>query len=97
MTLEKQTFDIIEADKRKKARSTAEMRYGFRWNLALYPIVNAGLFMLWFFTGTIDNMWPLIPVGFWGIALIAHYFAADRSFGGGWIEKETDKILEDLS
>ena len=89
--------NMIEDDKRKKAREIAENRYWFRWHLILYPIVNAGLFVLWYLTGTIDFLWPLIPASLWAIGLIAHYVIAYRSVGVGWVDKETEKILQDLS
>ena len=86
----------IEIDK-QKARAIAELRYWFRWHVIIYIIVNIGLFGLWYLTGPIDFLWPLLPVGFWALGLIAHYLIAYRSVGGGWIEKETEKILQDSS
>ncbi|MHA1906671.1 MAG: 2TM domain-containing protein [Candidatus Thorarchaeota archaeon] len=97
MNSQKTTFDMNEDEKRAKAREIAEMRYWFRWNLLLYPIVNVGLFAIWYITGPLSFVWPLIPAGFWTVGLIAHYITAYRSIGVGWIEKETAKVLQDLS
>jgi len=88
---------MSDEEKRRKARESAELRYWFRWHVILYLIINAGFFALWYLYGTIDFIWPLIPVGFWFIGLIAHYLTAYRSVGRSWIDKETDKILEDSS
>ncbi|MGY5873474.1 MAG: 2TM domain-containing protein [Candidatus Thorarchaeota archaeon] len=82
---------------RQKAREIAETRYWFRWHVIIYIIVNIGLFGIWYLTGTIDFLWPLIPAVFWALGLIAHYMIAYRRVGGGWIEKETEKILQDSS
>jgi len=82
---------------RKKARVLAETRYWFRWHLVLYPIINTGLFVIWYLTGAMEFLWPLIPAGFWAVGLIAHYVIAYRSVGKSWIDKETETILQDLS
>ena len=84
-------------EKRRKARETAETRYWFRWHLILYVVINAGLFTIWYLTGTLAFVWPLIPLVFWAIGLIAHYLIAYRRVGGSWIEKETEKVLQDMS
>jgi len=81
---------------RAKAREIAEARYGFRWHLLIYFIVNGGLVGLWYFTGPSSFPWPLFPIFFWGIGLISHYLSAyRRSFGKDWIDTETEKILRE--
>ncbi len=97
MNSEKMTFDMREDGVRMKAREIAEARYWFRWHLVIYPIVNAVLFGIWYLTGPIDFVWPLIPAGFWALGLIAHYITAYRSIDVSWIEKETEKVLQDMS
>ena len=89
--------NISDDENRKKAREIAETRYWFRWHVIIYVIVNIGLFGIWYLTGPTDFLWPLIPTGFWAVGLIAHYISAYRRVGGGWIEKETEKILQDSS
>lgn len=87
---------MSEDERRSKAREIAENRYWFRWHLLIiYPVVNAGLFGLWYYTGAEGFPWPFYPVVFWGIGLIAHYISAYRRFGEGWIDKETEKVLKD--
>jgi hypothetical protein len=83
--------------KREAARKIAELRYGFRWHVIIYIIVNIVLFGIWYITGAIAFLWPVIPAVFWAFGLIAHYVSAYRNVGGGWIEKETEKILQDSS
>src|SRR5213595_3740469 len=70
----------------------AEARYGFRWHLAIYIIVNLGLVAIWYYTGT-GFPWPLFPILFWGLGVLGHYWGAYHTTGGGWIERETQKIL----
>ncbi|MEE9593302.1 MAG: 2TM domain-containing protein [Thermoplasmata archaeon] len=86
-------------NRRREAREIAEARYAFRWNLLLYGVVNAGLVGLWYFTGPFTGAstfpWPLFPIVFWGIGVGAHYVAAYRQPGGGWIARETEKILRE--
>ncbi|MHA2106607.1 MAG: 2TM domain-containing protein [Candidatus Hodarchaeales archaeon] len=85
-------------ENRKKARETAELRYWFRWHVLLYVIINAGLILIWYSNGAKEFLWPLIPIIFWSIGLIAHYLTAYHKFVsyGSWIDKETDKLLQDM-
>ncbi|MFQ5986449.1 MAG: 2TM domain-containing protein [Thermoplasmata archaeon] len=85
-----------EERRRRRARALAEERYGFRWHLGWYIAVNAGLIGIWFFTsGPTGFFWPVFPLFFWGIFVVVHYMSAYRSFGRGWVEKETEKILRE--
>jgi fatty acid desaturase len=84
--------DMADDDRTRRARQIAEARYGFMWHLPIYLIVNAGLVMVWLFSGE-GFPWPLFPIVFWGMGVFAHYFAAYRMSGVGWIERETQKIL----
>jgi len=76
----------------RKARMIAEARYGFRWHFAIYIIVNIGLVAIWYYTGA-GFPWPLFPILFWGLGVLGHYWGAYHTSGGGWIERETQKIL----
>jgi len=88
---------MSDEENRRKARDIAETRYWFRIHLILFVIINIGLFAVWYLTGSAAFVWPLIPLVFWAIGLIAHYIIAYRSVGKSWIEKETEKVLQDLS
>lgn len=81
-------------DRRRRARQIAEARYGFRWHLPIYIIVNLVLVAIWYYSGDGIFFWPAFPIFFWGIGVFAHYMSAYHNLGG-WIEKETDKILKE--
>jgi hypothetical protein len=55
-------------------------------------IVNLALVAIWYYSGA-GFPWPIFPIFFWGLGVFAHYMSAYRSSGGGWIERETEKIL----
>ncbi|MFQ5918941.1 MAG: 2TM domain-containing protein [Thermoplasmata archaeon] len=44
-------------------------------------------------TGTI--FWPAFPLFVWGIFVVVHYLSAYPSFGRGWVQRETEKILRE--
>ena len=88
--------DIVDDEVTRRARQIAEARYGFLWHLPIYLTVNAALVVIWFFSGQ-GFPWPLFSMIFWGMGLVAHYFAAYRTPGVGWIERETQKILAEQS
>ena len=35
----------------------------------------------------------MFPILFWGLGVLGHYWGAYHTTGGGWIERETQKIL----
>ena len=63
---------MSDDEKRRKAKEIAETRYWFRIHLILFVIINIGLFGVWYLTGDAAFVWPLIPLVFWAIGLIAH-------------------------
>jgi 2TM domain-containing protein len=81
-----------EYERRRRAREIAEARYGFRWHLPIYVLVNGFLIAIWAYSGG-GFFWPAFPFVFWGMGLFAHYWGAYRSFSGSWIDRETEKIL----
>ena|SRR5881296_369872 len=89
-------FSTLAADdaRLRRARMIAEARYGFRWHLAIYIIVNLGLVAIWYYTGA-GFPWPIFPILFWGLGVLGHYWGAYHTTGGGWIERETQKILQE--
>jgi hypothetical protein len=95
MDLAATNFDSSEEaeyERRRRAREVAEARYGFRWHLPIYVLVNGFLVVIWALSGE-GIFWPAFPLVFWGMGLIAHYWGAYRSFGGSWVDRETEKIL----
>jgi len=70
----------------------AEARYGFRWHLAIYIIVNLGLVAIWYYPGA-GCPWPLFALLFWGLGVLGRYSCAYHTSRGGWIERETQKLL----
>ncbi len=85
---------MVDDERMRRARRTAEARYGFLWHLPIYLIVNAFLVLLWLVGGR-GFPWPLFSIVFWGIGLVAHYMAAYHMSGDNWIERETQKILSE--
>ncbi len=55
-------FSLLAADdpRLRRAQMIAEARYGFRWHLAIYIIVNLGLVAIWYYAGA-GFPWPLFP------------------------------------
>src|SRR5260370_18038418 len=89
-------FSLLPADdaRLRRARMIAEARYGFHWHLAIYIIVNLGLVAIWYYTGA-GFPWPIFPILFSCLGVLAHYWGAYHTTGGGWIERETQKILQE--
>jgi hypothetical protein len=79
---------------RERARKIAESRYGFLWHLPIYLVVNLGLVAIWYASDR-SFFWPIFPIFFWGIGLFSHYMTAYRASGGGWVDRETQKILDE--
>ena len=86
--------DDVEYARRRRAQEIAAARYGFRWHLPIYILVNAFLVILWLLSGE-GFFWPIFPLVFWGIGLLAHYWGAYHSFGRSWIDRETERILRE--
>lgn len=79
---------------RQWAQEKAEARYGFRWRAFVYAVINLLLIAIWYYSGP-GFPWFLFSLGEWRIGLIAHYFRAYGSVGEEWIERETERILEE--
>lgn len=74
----------------------ANKRASFKSHLATYVVVNAFLWLLWYFTGgkNYDGgiPWPLWCTAGWGIGLVMHFVGAYVSTGYSSVEKEYDKL-----
>jgi hypothetical protein len=86
--------DDAEYARRRRAREMAAARYGFRWHLPTYVLVNAFLVILWAYSGG-GFFWPIFPLVFWGLGVLTHYWGAYRSMGTSWIDRETERILRE--
>ena len=76
----------------------ARKRASFKSHLTTYLLVNAGLWLIWYFTGEHSNRsgfpWPAWSMFGWGIGLLSHYVSAYVSTGAGSVEKEYDKLMQ---
>ena len=79
---------------RERAREVALARYRLRWHVPVYVLVNAGLVFVWWTAGG-GFFWPAFPIAFWGLGLVIHYLSAYRSVGSAWIDRETERVLQD--
>jgi 2TM domain len=81
---------------RARARKKAEARYSFKFDAAAYVLVNALLVGIWYYTGH-PFPWFVFVLGGWGIGLAFHYSAAYGGLAGGgdWVDRETQKILDE--
>ena len=75
----------------------AQRRSSFKSHLRTYLIINAFLWLLWFFTGQRSwnqghAPWPIWPTLGWGIGLLFHYFNAYHSSKGNDVEREYEKL-----
>ena len=76
----------------------ARKRASFKSHLTTYLIVNAFLWVIWYFTGsrTYGNSipWPAWSMFGWGIGLVSHYASAYGSKAANAVEKEYDKLTQ---
>lgn len=59
-------------------RELAHKRVEFRTHLVVYGIINAALWLIWYFTGQ-GYKWPVWPMAGWGIGVLFHYLFEYRS------------------
>jgi len=95
-------MEIIEDNKTDQKDpvlwNIAKKRYGFKWNLASYIIVNSFLWVLYFMTGRADGErdllpWPIWPTLGWGIGLAFNYVSAYGLAKNRAIEKEYERLV----
>ena len=83
-----------EKEIREKAEKRVEEKRGFIGNLAAYIIVNAGLFLIWLFTGH-GSPWFIWPLLGWGIGVVFHFFSVYVAGpGNAWQQREVDREME---
>lgn len=82
---------MIQGEKDEELWKQAKARADFKMHLAVYLVVNGGLWLLWIFTsGVSSHPWPVWPTIGWGIGLTANYFAVYRFNHAA--EKEYEKL-----
>ncbi len=64
----------MEQDIHRRAEERVERRMGFFTHLVTYLVVNAGLFLAWYFISDHGKGFPwfVIPLGGWGVGVIVH-------------------------
>ena len=92
---------MSEDEIREMARKRVEAKKGFFIHLTVYIIVNAFLFIIWFFVAGRGYPWFLWPLGGWGLGLLIQAMGTFAFPTGGpdlerrGIEKETQKLRKD--
>ena len=85
-------------DKDPKLWQIARKRANFKSNLFTYIVINAFLWILWYFrSGQQDHPgwpWPLWVTLGWGLGLAFHYFGAYVYPENNSVEKEYEKLKE---
>ncbi len=76
------------------ALERAEMLQGYYTHLLVYAVVNAGLFLInWFTRGDSGTWWFYWPLIGWGIGLAIHTMVVFGGvFGEGWKRRKADEI-----
>ena len=73
----------------------AQKRASFKAHLSTYVVINAFLWLLWFFTGSKGNgsgiPWPAWSSIGWGVGLFFHFIGAYIDTGNS-VEKEYNKL-----
>lgn len=75
----------------------ARRRVNFKRSFAMYCIVNAFFWALWFFSDDTSYRWtwvpwPVWPMLGWGIGIAMQYYKAYMSDEPGAVEKEYEKL-----
>ena len=74
----------------------AKKRAAFKIHLRTYLIVNAGLWLIYFFSQYpyFDSVpWPIFPMLGWGIGLFSHYMSAYTHFDEeSLVRREYEKL-----
>lgn len=80
-------------DLRRVARERIESRRGFVPHLLAFVLVNAILIAIWATTGH-GFFWPGFVIGFWGIGLVMHAWAAfvSRPVTDADVQREMERL-----
>ncbi len=80
-----------EARIREKIEKKYKERAGLIAHATPFIIVNAMLWMIWLFTGGLNNgglPWPVWITFFWGIGMFSHFMTYYNKYGGGAMRRE---------
>jgi hypothetical protein len=82
-------------EKDEKLWRIAQKRASFKKHLYTYLIINAFLWLTWFYGNNDgDNAWPIYTTIGWGIGLGFHYFSAYYGSKEDLAEREYNKLTE---
>ncbi len=90
----KMTEEEIYNEARRRVKSKSK----FFGDLAAYVVINAGLFLIWYFVAGRGYPWFFWVMGVWGVFLLLDFlrtFVWNRSMGKEAIEKEADRIRKE--
>jgi len=82
----------------ERAESIVAEKIGFLRHLIIYVVVNAVLFAINMVTSS-GFLWFLIPLGGWGIVLLAHFLSVFTFRGDRferWRKRQIEKEMEKL-
>ena len=79
----------------QQLRELAKKRVEFRTHLVVYFIINAVLWIIWWFTGH-GYVWPVWPTAGWGIGLLFHYLFDYRPSRYFSEEEEYRKLKQEM-
>jgi hypothetical protein len=85
----------VDEDRYRRAKKRVEDLKGFYTHVAIYLIVNTGLFLINALTS--DTWWFYWPMIGWGIGLAAHAVAlfSEGRFGRAWEERKMRELMDD--
>jgi hypothetical protein len=93
------SYSQTQPDKDPKLWEIAQRRASFRYHFAVYLVINAFFWILWYFTDRdeIDQdwPWPIWPMIGWGIGVAFHYLGAYVFTKDNSVEREYDKLIKE--
>jgi len=79
----------------EKLYEEAEARVGFKRHLMIYFLINAFIWIFWYWTrasdGHYDGYWPAYTTLGWGIGVVSHFIGVYGT-GSSAIEREFEKL-----
>lgn len=86
----------METEREKELWKLARKRVRFKRHLSIYLVMNAILWLLWYFTDRNNESagipWPLLVSLGWGIGLVFSFLSAYVFSGKDSIQKEYDRL-----